>query len=278
VTSVDDYVAELARLLPRGRRRRMRILAEVEAHLRDAAAEAGESEALERVGSARLVAAGFARRQAASDGRVLVATLLVLLATRLVLVWYVRRVAIAVYFDPQHWSLPLSPDALGAVMRVCDLAGVVGLAAVGVAAAVVLGRPGTLAGTHARVAAALLLVLGVLLAQPMRIGLPTVAAVLACWFASFALARRGSAGIDVVALAGVAATLGLAALGAIPFLIAVTLADVDSATWDAVLPLSPLLFLWGAAALAAAAAATRIARSSLSTRALRREPARPEPG
>jgi hypothetical protein len=57
---IEEYLAELARLLPRGRRRR-RILAEVEAHLRDAAAEHGDAEAIARFGAAAEVARAFPR-------------------------------------------------------------------------------------------------------------------------------------------------------------------------------------------------------------------------
>jgi hypothetical protein len=56
---IGRYLRELERALPRGLPR-ARILEEAEGHLRDAAAEVGEAEAVARFGSAREVASRFA--------------------------------------------------------------------------------------------------------------------------------------------------------------------------------------------------------------------------
>lgn len=57
--TIEEYLDELARVLPGGRRRR-RVLAEVEDHLREAAEQLGEEEAVARFGSPERVARGFA--------------------------------------------------------------------------------------------------------------------------------------------------------------------------------------------------------------------------
>lgn len=77
---IERYLAELAALLPRTAWRRRRILEEVEGHLRDAAREHGEEEALRRFGDPATVARGFAPAFAASAARVAGLLLLPLLA------------------------------------------------------------------------------------------------------------------------------------------------------------------------------------------------------
>jgi hypothetical protein len=56
---IRRYLRELDSLLPAGVRRRRRFLAEVEAHLNEAAEDVGPAAALERFGSAREVAEAF---------------------------------------------------------------------------------------------------------------------------------------------------------------------------------------------------------------------------
>jgi hypothetical protein len=66
VSAVDHYLAALRRELPLHPLYRRRVLAEVEDHLRESAAEHGEEEALARFGTPRDVAARFAPGAAAS--------------------------------------------------------------------------------------------------------------------------------------------------------------------------------------------------------------------
>jgi HAAS domain-containing protein len=97
---IDDYLAQLAPLLPpRGRRR---ILAEVEAHLHEAAAEQGEAEAVARFGAARDVAAGFVACAADRSGRRLLVVAASLVAAQVLLL-----IAPVV---PHHWrQAPVAP-------------------------------------------------------------------------------------------------------------------------------------------------------------------------
>jgi hypothetical protein len=62
--TIEEYLQALGRLLPRGPRRR-RTLAEVEDHLREAAEEVGEEEAVARFGSPEEVARAFADERVA---------------------------------------------------------------------------------------------------------------------------------------------------------------------------------------------------------------------
>jgi hypothetical protein len=78
VNAVDDYLAALRRELRGDPFFRRRVLAEVEDHLRESAAEHGDEEALARFGAPRDVAQGFATR--ASERAALVPALAVLLA------------------------------------------------------------------------------------------------------------------------------------------------------------------------------------------------------
>lgn len=66
MSTIPDYLAELRRNLPPHPFYRRRVLAEVEDHLRESAAEHGEEEALARFGAPREVAARFASGAAAS--------------------------------------------------------------------------------------------------------------------------------------------------------------------------------------------------------------------
>jgi hypothetical protein len=66
VSAIDAYLAALRRELPLHPLYRRRVLAEVEEHLRESAAEHGEEEALARFGTPREVAAGFAPGAAVS--------------------------------------------------------------------------------------------------------------------------------------------------------------------------------------------------------------------
>ena len=62
---IEEYLAELDRRLPRLLWRRRRVLAEVEAHLREAAAESSGGDAVARFGAASEVAADFRAGHAA---------------------------------------------------------------------------------------------------------------------------------------------------------------------------------------------------------------------
>ena len=81
--SIDRYLRELGRSLPRGLPRR-RILAEVEDHLRDAAEQVGEEEAVARFGTVAEVSARFAAPVAARASRGLALALAALLGFALV--------------------------------------------------------------------------------------------------------------------------------------------------------------------------------------------------
>jgi hypothetical protein len=80
---IDAYLAELARMLPRGVPRD-RILAEAEAHLREAADEVGEAEAVARFGPARDLAVRFAEPVARRAARIAALAPAALLAVALV--------------------------------------------------------------------------------------------------------------------------------------------------------------------------------------------------
>lgn len=77
--TIDEYLAELERRLPRGPGRR-RILAEVEDHLRESASERGEPAALEEFGPAAAVAGAFSGSVARSLTRLAALVLLAALA------------------------------------------------------------------------------------------------------------------------------------------------------------------------------------------------------
>jgi HAAS domain-containing protein len=80
MSAIDRYLRELERELRVGRRRRRRILAEAEDHLREAAREAGEEAAVARFGAPREVARRFAEAAAGAPARLAAQLLAVALA------------------------------------------------------------------------------------------------------------------------------------------------------------------------------------------------------
>jgi hypothetical protein len=107
VSPIDRYLRELRRVLPWGLRR-TRILAEVEDHLRDAAAESGEEEAVARFGAARDVASRFAAPAAARASRAVALGLAGLVAFVLVPGYGVVENAL----PPAPWAEGAMPDHL----------------------------------------------------------------------------------------------------------------------------------------------------------------------
>jgi hypothetical protein len=96
---IDAYLAELRLLLPVRGRRRARILAEVQAHLRDDAALVGDANAVERFGPPRVVASGFASQLVVRNTRRLLE-----LVAALFLVHLVLLVLIALRPWPSHFG------------------------------------------------------------------------------------------------------------------------------------------------------------------------------
>jgi hypothetical protein len=107
MSPIDRYLRELRRALPWGLPRR-RILAEVEDHLRETAAESGEEEAVARFGAARDVASRFAAPAAARAGRAVALGLAGLLAFVLVPGYGVVESAL----PPAPWAEGAMPDQL----------------------------------------------------------------------------------------------------------------------------------------------------------------------
>jgi hypothetical protein len=107
VSEIDRYLRELEHALPRGLPR-ARILAEVEDHLRDAAADVGEAGAVARFGSSRDVASRFAAPVAARASRLAALGLGALLAFVLVPGYAIVERAL----PPAPWSEGGMPDHL----------------------------------------------------------------------------------------------------------------------------------------------------------------------
>lgn len=105
---IDGYLAELRLLLPVRGRRRARILAEVEEHLRDDAAVVGEAEAIARFGPPRLVASRFAAQLAARSSRrllVLLAGILTAYVVQLVLVTLEPPPRVFGFIEVPRWKV-----------------------------------------------------------------------------------------------------------------------------------------------------------------------------
>jgi hypothetical protein len=104
---ISSYLAELARALPRGLPRE-RILSEVETHLREAAGEVGEVEAVARFGSVREVGSRFAEPAARRALRIVALAPAVLLAVTLVPGYGIVENAL----PPAPWGEGGMPDHL----------------------------------------------------------------------------------------------------------------------------------------------------------------------
>jgi hypothetical protein len=107
VSPIDRYLRELRRALPWGLPRR-RILAEAEDHLREAAVESGEEEAVARFGPARDVASRFAAPAAASASRLAALGLAALLGFAVVPGYALVENAL----PPAPWAEGAMPDHL----------------------------------------------------------------------------------------------------------------------------------------------------------------------
>lgn len=143
---IDRYLRELAPLLPRGRRRR-RILEEVEAHLRDAAAVVGEQQAVARFGPAAEVAARCRELAADRGESAVLRVLAALVGTKLAI-----GVALLLPHTEQPGTVgphgkPMPLDALLAVQSARWIFALLVVAGLAVAAAAVgLGAAMSVAG------------------------------------------------------------------------------------------------------------------------------------
>lgn len=143
MSAIDGYLAALRRELRGDPLFRRRVLAEVEDHLRESAAERGEEEALARFGASHEVARSFAAR--AAERAALLPALAVLLAAAVFVLAYG---ATENSLPPAPW--PSAADAPSSVRT-------------------------TIAGAQIAVVAAVLAALGALAIRPVRLALAGLA-------------------------------------------------------------------------------------------------------